>query len=197
MSKDGKKLTGRWNYDGSPTSWHPDWTGTCTAGACLRNAVVAGAAQPGGSGAVEPKVWGDSWDDSAQNLRNESGSRFLYVCPAAGRIDQVWGTGIYTDNSSVCTAALLAGVVDHDTGGLVTIEHLPGRSSYTGSTKNGVTSVSWGAYPGSFQIIGGNKGSDVAGVKMGGAGWTASATPFRSAPPRCSSACSRGRTAVA
>src|SRR5262249_40000071 len=131
------------------------------------------------SGAVEPKVWGDDWDDSAVELRNEPGSRFLYVCPAAGRKDQVFGTGVYTDDSSVCTAALQAGVIDYATGGTVTIEHLPGPASYPGSTKNGITSGNWGSYPGSFQVVGGDKGSDVAGVKMGGAGWTASATRFR------------------
>src|SRR5262249_43970643 len=142
LSADGKKLTGRWNYDGSPTSWSTDWNGTCTAGACLRNVQsAAGTAAPAASGAVEPKAWGTAWGDTAVALRNETGSRFVYVCPAAGRKDQVWGTGIYSDNSSVCSAALHAGAIDYADGGIVTIEHLPGRSSYTGSTQNGITSV--------------------------------------------------------
>jgi hypothetical protein len=184
MSADGKKLTGRWTYDGSPTAWHTDWTGTCKNGACRQNvaAPVTGTAQPGGSGgsgAVEPRVWGDDWDDSAIPVRNEAGPRFVFVCPAAGRRDQAWGTDVYTDNSSVCTAAVHSGAIVHANGGIVTIEHLPGQASYTGSTRNGITSVDWGPYPGSFRIVGAVKGSDVPGVKMGGAGWTASATRFR------------------
>jgi hypothetical protein len=131
------------------------------------------------SGPVEPKVWGAEWDDTAIVLRGQPGSRFVYVCPAAGRKDEVWGTTIYADNSTVCSAAVQAGAIVYEDGGIVTIEHLPGRPSYTGSTANGITSSSLGPWPGSFQIIGAEKGSDVAGVKMGGAGWTASATRFR------------------
>ena len=67
----------------------------------------------------------------------------------------------------------------YEDGAIVTIEHLPGQGLVTGSTQNGITSVSLGSWPGSFQIIGAEKGSDVAGVKMGGAGWTASASRFR------------------
>lgn len=44
MSADGRALTGRWNRDGSPTSWHTDWNGTCRVGACDRN--TAGSAPP-------------------------------------------------------------------------------------------------------------------------------------------------------
>jgi LCCL domain len=177
MSNDGKRVTGRWTYDGSPTAWNTNWSGTCTAGRCLQNAgAVAGSTS---SGSVEPKVWGADWDVSAIPLRNQPGSRFVYVCPASGRKDQVWGTRIYSDNSSVCSAALHAGAFTYENGGIVTIEHLPGQSSYTGSTQNGITSASLASWPGSFQIIGADNGSDVTGVKMGGAGWTASATRFR------------------
>jgi hypothetical protein len=185
MAKNGTSLTGRWTYDGSPAAWHPNWSGTCSAGRCLQNA----AAAPGvtgttsttaaGGGSVEPKVSGSDWGDTAIALRNQPGSRFVYVCPAGGRKDQVWGTRVYADNSSVCSAALHAGAFTYGNGAIVTIEHLPGRASYTGSTQNGITSASLGAWPGSFQIIGADNGSDVTGVKMGGAGWTASASRFR------------------
>ena len=177
MGKDGKSMTGRWTYDGSPTSVHTDWAGKCTAGRCLQNAgVVTGTAS---SGSVEPKVWGTDWADAAIVLRTQTGSRFVFVCPAAGRKDQVWGTHIYADNSTVCSAALHDGAFVYENGGIVTIEHLAGQASYTGSTQNGITSASLGSWPGSFQIVSAVKGSDVAGVKMGGAGWTANATRFR------------------
>jgi LCCL domain len=162
----GSKFKGRW--DEAP--------GKCTAGRCLQNAgTVTGSA----TGTVEPKPWGTDWGDTAIVLRNQPGSRFVYVCPAGGRKDQVWGTHIYADNSSVCSAALHDGAFVYDDGAIVTIEHLGAQASFTGSTQNGITSASLGSWPGSFQIIGAEKGSDVTGVKMGGAGWTASATRFR------------------
>jgi hypothetical protein len=162
---------------GGPTSWNTDWNATCTTGRCLQSAGVAAATTA--SAVVEPKVWGTDWADTAIALRSQTGSRFVYVCPAAGRKDQVWGTGIYADNSSVCSAALHAGSIAYEDGGIVTVEHLPGRTSYAGSVQNGITSASLGAWPGSFQIIGADSPSDVSGVKMGGAGWTASAARFR------------------
>jgi len=141
--------------------------------------LLTASASLGRGTAVEPKVSGSDWGDTAIALRNQPGSRFVYICPASGRKDQVWGTHIYADNSSVCSAALHDGAFTYENGAIVTIEHLPGQASYTGSTQNGITSVSLGAWPGSFQIIGAENGSDVTGVKMGGAGWTASATRFR------------------
>ncbi len=139
--------------------------------------VVAAEASP--RSAAEPAIEAGGWADDAKTLRTKSGSRFTYICPADGRVDRVWGTDVYTDDSSVCTAGVHKGVITVADGGTVVVEHLPGQASYTGSTRNGITSVNWGSYDGSFQVIGGSKGSDVAGVKMGGGGWTATATSFR------------------
>jgi hypothetical protein len=55
----GKSFTGRWNYDGSPTSWHTDWNGRCIGGRCLQNTTVptggGGTTTPGGSvGSLPP-----------------------------------------------------------------------------------------------------------------------------------------------
>jgi hypothetical protein len=49
MSADGKSFTGRWSYDGSPTSWSLNWRGACSAGACRSN-TGAGGGSGGGSG---------------------------------------------------------------------------------------------------------------------------------------------------
>src|SRR5262245_44000768 len=129
--------------------------------------------------ALEPPIVAGDWGANATSLRNAAGSRFVYVCPATGRRDQVWGTRVYTDDSSVCTAAVHGGLITIADGGIVTIEHLPGQASYTGSTANGITSANWGAYAGSFQLIGADKGGGAPGVKMGGGGWQANATSFR------------------
>ena len=70
-----------------------------------------------------------------------------------GQIDgQLWGTDVYTGDSSICTAAVHAGVITLDRGGLVTVELRPGQSAYKGTTRNGVTSTEYGAYTHSFLV---------------------------------------------
>ena len=62
-----------------------------------------------------------------------------------------WGT--YTDDSSVCSAAVQAGLITLANGGNVTIEIQPGANSYTGSTKNGITSSDYGPWSGSNTFV--------------------------------------------
>jgi hypothetical protein len=148
-------------------------------GAASALLALAGASGASARPEVEPPIVAGDWGANATSLRTAAGSRFLYVCPAYGQRGQVWGTRVYTDDSSVCTAAVHARLIDLTDGGTVTIEHLPGQASYTGSTANGITSASWGAFSGSFQLIGADRGGGAAGVRMGGGGWTANATSFR------------------
>lgn len=61
----------------------------------------------------------------------------------------VYGTDIYTTDSSICNAALHAGKVT-DEGGEVTVTGAPGCKKYEGTSRNGVTSSKWGSYGSSF-----------------------------------------------
>ena len=61
----------------------------------------------------------------------------------------VWGTDIYTDDSSLCRAALHAGRVMSE-GGTVTVVRGDGRALYVGTTRNGVASVDFGSFPSSI-----------------------------------------------
>lgn len=81
-----------------------------------------------------------------------AGMRFAYACPSITGTapGSVWGTDTYTNDSSVCTAGVHAGRVTTLRGGSVTIEMRPGQSSYLGSSRNGVTSLSYGAWGCSF-----------------------------------------------
>lgn len=63
----------------------------------------------------------------------------------------VWGSGPYTDDSSVCAAARHAGVIGAQ-GGRVTVQAMPGFDSYAGSSANGITTLDYGAWPGSFAV---------------------------------------------
>lgn len=67
----------------------------------------------------------------------------------AVRMGTVWGIGVYTADSSICRAAVHAGVITA-AGGTVTIDSRPGRTSYEGRTRNGVTSKAYGKWPRSF-----------------------------------------------
>lgn len=97
-----------------------------------------------------------TWNTTASSVRGQNGQQFTFICPPGGRPDsRIWGTDLYTDDSSICVAAVHAGLITAANGGKVTIQVQPGASSFTGSTRNGVTSAGWGAYPGGFTFVGG------------------------------------------
>ena len=93
-----------------------------------------------------------TWTQDALNRRASIGQTFVYNCSANGTFDSVWGTDVYTDDSSICTAAVHAGKITRTAGGTVTIEIRPGQSAYVGATRNGVTSSSYGSWDGSFIV---------------------------------------------
>jgi len=66
----------------------------------------------------------------------------------------VWGTDIYTDDSTLAAAAVHAGYLTNGELGTLVVEILPGQSSYTGTTRNGVSTYSYGQWAGSYQIVG-------------------------------------------
>jgi LCCL domain len=105
-------------------------------------------AAPPGSGhfAVGP----ESWNATAAEFRGQNGKRETKQCSPTGTIGTVWGTGTYTDDSSICSAAVLEGLITTDKGGQVVIQIAAGAQSYTGSTANGVTSQDYGSWEGSF-----------------------------------------------
>lgn len=77
-----------------------------------------------------------------------------FTCSCSGdrvRDGTVWGTDVYTADSSLCQAALHAGAVSRS-GGTLTVVYLPGRQLYAGSRRNGVASHDYGAYPSSIQF---------------------------------------------
>ncbi|MEE6524621.1 hypothetical protein FKM82_024190, partial [Ascaphus truei] len=61
----------------------------------------------------------------------------------------VWGSDVYTDDSSICRAAIHAGRLTNE-GGKVIVEKTPGQSSYEEITKNGIKSTKYGAWSRSF-----------------------------------------------
>jgi hypothetical protein len=64
----------------------------------------------------------------------------------------VWGSGIYTDDSSIPAAAVHAGLLAPGEHGTLRVTVREGLSSYKGSTQNGVTSKPYGKWEGSFTV---------------------------------------------
>lgn len=65
----------------------------------------------------------------------------------------VWGTDIYTSDSNLGKAAVHAGLVSVGESKILKIKMLAGQSSYTGTTRNGVSTYSYGSYSGSYMFV--------------------------------------------
>ena len=92
------------------------------------------------------------WSTAAAEYRGSDGLLVTYDCPPDGVLGTVWGTDVYTDDSSVCTAAVHAGLITEVEGGEVVIEISAGLEAYEGSTANGVTTSAYGSWSGSFSF---------------------------------------------
>lgn len=150
----------------------------CGLAAVAALAIGGGAAE---AALAAAPVAGD-WGANAAAYRGQNGARFDYVCPkppADIQIGPLWGSGPFTDDSSVCAAATYAGIVTVAAGGLVTVEIRPGEAGYTGGTANGVTARGYPAYSGSYVIVGGRAGGGSPGVAMGQLGWDGTVKSYR------------------
>jgi LCCL domain-containing protein len=104
--------------------------------------------------ATKPIDWQTSPLDL--DLRGMNGERYTFACPPGKpQPSRISGSGPYTDDSSICTAAVHAGVIHARDGGGVTIEVRPARDTYPGSERNYIRSASYGqSWGGSFVVLG-------------------------------------------
>lgn len=100
-----------------------------------------------------PEPTQDPWALNAGSQRDSMNMRFTIQCPAGGTPRTVWGTTFYTDDSSICTAAVHRGAITLESGGPVTYEIAPAQESYEGSTQNGITTLDYGPWGGTFVIV--------------------------------------------
>jgi LCCL domain len=110
---------------------------------------IAADVQPAGVAAAPL----EGWQAHAMEHRGQIGAVVEYRCPPGGSLAPVWGTGAYTDDSSVCSAAVHRGVIERNRGGRVVIVIQAGRDSYDGTTRHGVSSLAWDAWDGSFIVM--------------------------------------------
>lgn len=134
------------------------------------------------TGSATTTVTGTTAVDAPVNLtsyRNKVGQTFEFTVKGAVGGGGVWGTDVYTDDSNVAAAAVHAGVLVVGQTKVLSISILPGQSSYTASTRNGVSTSSWGAWTGSFSF-GGSGTTGVATTAPQASSATASVNISRS-----------------
>jgi len=76
----------------------------------------------------------------------------LYFKVTGGAGGSVWGTDFYTTDSTLATAAVHAGALKQGETGVVKVTIVVPPPNFQGSTRNGVTTSNWDAYPGAFQV---------------------------------------------
>src|SRR5436190_3311840 len=91
-----------------------------------------------------------TWEANADSLNGKDGETMTLSCSPNGTPHNIWGSDIYTADSSISAAAVHAGLITLEQGGTVTIELRPGRSIYGASERKGVTSQTYGSWPHSF-----------------------------------------------
>lgn len=120
-----------------------------------------------------------TWDTKAAELNGQLEQDFKVACPADGSIGSVWGTDIYTDDSSICSAAVHAGLITVSDGGTITLRIRPGLDTYTGTSRNGVTTNSYGSWSGSFIFLNSAGHPVVAELSTPTIGWSYDVTSLR------------------
>jgi hypothetical protein len=88
---------------------------------------------------------------NATQIQDGPGGAHRVSCPA-GCTGAVWGSDTYTADSSICVAAIHAGLVGERGGGEVTVILEPGRPAYRGSRRHGIQSSDYGAYRASYRL---------------------------------------------
>ena len=82
---------------------------------------------------------------------SQVGKSFLF--DVTGQTDgAIWGTDVYTSDSALAVAAVHAGQVQPGERKAVRVTIVQPPAGFRGSTRNGVTSASYGAYPGAYRL---------------------------------------------
>lgn len=89
---------------------------------------------------------------SLTDYTSKFGTRVAFT--VTGNVNgSLWGSDVYTLDSTLATAAVHAGVLKNGQTGVVNVEIIMPPASFDASTRNGVTSFPWGAYPsGAFRF---------------------------------------------
>lgn len=107
------------------------------------------------SKSTEPEVDTANVALGPQNLlqhQNEIGKTFVFKVTANNPGGTIWGTDLYTTDSSLPLAVIHAGVLQPGQTGVVKVTIMPSPPAFIGSTRNGVTSQPFQAYPAAYRV---------------------------------------------
>ena len=88
-----------------------------------------------------------------KNYEKNIGGSFYFTVTGEDT-GSVWGSSYYTSDSTLAKAAVHAGVVNLGETKVVKVTIEPGQDSYVGSIANGIETLDWGSYSGSYRISG-------------------------------------------
>jgi len=100
---------------------------------------------------------------SVTQYQGQIGASFYFRVTGANN-GTVWGSDVYTTDSSLATAAVHAGAVGMGQTGVVKVTIVPSPNVFAGTTRNGITTNPYGMYPVAFTV------TRVGGVARGGPG---------------------------
>jgi gliding motility-associated-like protein len=91
----------------------------------------------------------------------------IYGVTLSGTLNgSVWGSGTYTSDSDLGTAAVHAGLLTNGQTGTVYVQITPGASSYSSTTANGVTTLSYSSYVSSYVFVNAPSASTCTGTPI-------------------------------
>jgi len=87
------------------------------------------------------------------SVTDEANAMTLVTCPAGcdSTSGSLWGTEVYTDDSSICVAAIHMGLID-EAGGEVVVNYAKGQDEYVSTELNGIVSSEYGSWGASFTV---------------------------------------------
>jgi hypothetical protein len=127
-----------------------------------------------------------TWRTTWSQIPAEFSEPIALVCPPAGQVGVVWGTGVYSRDSSICTAAVHAGLIRPDTGGAITVERATNAAPFSASDKFGVKSAAWSAQPDAFTVMSASATTRIAGAIAASPEAAPRTTAINRAPPNLS-----------
>ena len=106
---------------------------------------------PGAEAEADATAAVESAPDSITRLQANIGKTYLFRVTGS-LTGSVWGTDVYTTDSTLAAVAVHAGVLKPGQTGVVRVTILTPPAVFVGATRNGVTSSAYPGYPGAYKV---------------------------------------------
>ena len=101
-----------------------------------------------------------TWKTVWNGIPDDFTDPIVVNCPGGGDASKtIWGTDVYTRDSTICVAAVHTGTITPEKGGLVTVRRAPAPKEYLGTQRYRVTSQRWGSSADAFSVAAARRGA--------------------------------------